>query len=123
MLRIDQVQRLAQQHGLSDSVATRLGYKHLDWVSKDTDNQFSHYPMYQHVYDVPDVNSNYDWPEGIADLIKGGPSYKDYNDGLGEDSQGIFLIRDYQIVPNANTDSGWSIVYNVSYVNPDQALM
>lgn len=123
MLRLDQVQRLIQQPGLFDAVGSRLGYRHLDWVSKDTDNQFSHFPRHYVTYDVPDQDDNYLWSEGLSDSLKLSPGYTSYNDGLGDDATGIYIIYEGLIRPNPDTPSGWSILYTVSFVDPDLPLM
>lgn len=123
MLRLDQVQRLIQQPRLFDEVGDKLGYKHLDWVSKDTDNQFSHYPRHYVQYDVPDAPNTYDWSLGISDAIKDMAGYKSYNDGLGDGVSGIYIVYEGLIRPNPDSPSGWSVLYTVSFVDPDMPLM
>ncbi|QQO90313.1 hypothetical protein pEaSNUABM5_00171 [Erwinia phage pEa_SNUABM_5] len=123
MLRQDQVQRLIQQRGLFDEIGTKLGYRHLDWISKDTDNQFSHFPRHAVHYDIPDQPDTYLWADGLAEAIKGGPGYTAYNDSLGDGATGIYLTYQAQLYPNPDTASGWSVVYLVSFVDPNMPLM
>ena len=123
MLRLDQVQRLIQQPGLFDALGTKLGYRHLDWVSKDTDNQFTHYPRHYVEYDVPDQYDTYLWVDGLAERIQGMAGYTTYNDSLADDATGIYLVYEGLIRPNPDTPSGWSILYTIGFVDPDLALM
>lgn len=123
MLRIDQAQRLIEKPGLFDAVAARLGYRHLDWVSKDTDGQFTHFPRHYVSFDIPDQPDDYLWSERLTDGLKASPGYTSYNDGLGEGVDGIFIIYTGQIVPNPDTPSGWTALFTASFVDPDLPLM
>lgn len=115
MLRLPQVQKLLEQPGLFDNVAARLGYRHLDWISKDTDNQFRHFPRHYVQYDIPDANDTYQWAEGLTEALKTSPGYTAYNSGLNG-SQGLFMFFDGSVRPNPDSPSGWSAFYTVAFV-------
>ncbi|AXG66557.1 hypothetical protein JA33_153 [Dickeya phage vB_DsoM_JA33] len=106
---------------LNHAVCRVLGYNHYDWISKDVDAYFAHVPERHKVtYEIPEearvqgLNA-----QEIADAIKAGPYYTEYNDALQEGQQGRMVIHDYQIFPSEKSTSGWRVVFSYSFIQFD----
>ncbi|QYW03472.1 hypothetical protein pEaSNUABM34_00170 [Erwinia phage pEa_SNUABM_34] len=126
MLTVKQLQSYMNNRGLIHAVALRMGYRHLDWISKDTDMQAEHWPKYSYSWPVPDSPYDLDdWAINIADALKLEPSYVEYNPILEDPDKvkGIIMVYGYRYHPNKNTPSGWNVVFQYTYVDPTLALM
>lgn len=128
MLTIKQLQSYMNNRGLIHALAYHMGYKHLDWISKDTDMQAEHWPKYSYSWPVPDGPFDLDnWAISMADAFKLEPSYVAYNPTLevpdADPLGGIIMVYGFRFHPNRNVDSGWNIVFQYTYVDPRLALM
>ena len=122
-MRLDQLQRYMQQHGLIHAVAYLMDYKHLDWISKDTDMQAEHWQKHSLSWAVPDGEYDLDnWAIDIADKLKQEQAYIQYDPTLNS-NRGIIMVYGFRIHPNSNTPSGWNVVFQYTYVDPEMALM
>lgn len=123
MIRLDQLQNYATQKGLVRAIAFNMGYRHLDWISKDTDMQAAHWQKYQVSWAVPDGPFDLDnWAKSIALALEGEEAYAEYNPTLS-DEKGLILIYGWRFHPDAALPSGWRVVYQYTYIDPTMALM
>jgi len=132
-MRLDQATRIMNDNrNLGDQIGLKMGYRHLDWIAKDTDMMVRHFIQHAFVWDIPEIDPakplRYDdIVADLYDLIIAMPYYTEYNDGLPEEDgkpmQGIFILRDYQIQINPETESGFSVIFRVSFVDPNLPLM
>ncbi len=122
-MRLDRLQHYLNNRGLARAISHHLGYRHLDWISKDTDMQAAHWPRYFVVWDVPEDDYDFDaWSIGIADILREEAPFTSYHPTL-DDDQGVFMLYGYRIQANPDTDSGWSLVFEYTYIDPKLALM
>lgn len=123
MLRVDQVQRYIARSDLSHSIALRMNYKHLDWISKDTDMQADHWEKHTLSWEVPDTPFDFDgWAIDIASKLEAESAYEIYNPTLNS-NKGLILIYGARIVPSPNVPSGFIVAFTYTYIDPTLALM
>lgn len=122
-MRLDQLQRYMEQHGLIHAVAFHMDYKHLDWISKDTDMQAEHWQKHSLSWEVLDGAFDLDgWAKDIAAKLMASPAYIDYNPTLNG-NKGIIMVYGFRFHANPQAASGWNIVFTYTYVDPEMPLM
>ncbi|EBY9527608.1 hypothetical protein D5P86_01335 [Salmonella enterica subsp. enterica serovar Infantis] len=122
-MRLDQLQRYVQTHGLIHAVAFHMDLDHLDWISKDTDMQADHWNKHSLSWPVLDGVFDLDnWAKDIAQKLEAEPAYVEYQPTIGS-NKGIILVYGFRIHPNPQTPSGWNVVFQYTYVDPEKPLM
>lgn len=124
-MRLDQLQRYMSQHGLAHAIALHMNYRHLDWISKDTDMQASHWQKHSLSWAVPEGAFDFDnWAIDIAQKLMAEEAYIIYNPIVDpEDKQGVIMIYGFRYHQNPQAESGWNVVFEYTYIDPDLALM
>lgn len=123
-MRQDQVLHLFSKSEFPDlnhAVCRALGYSHFDWISKDVDAYLAHVPERQRVtYEIPEESRVQGLnAQEIADVIKAGSYFTEYNDALEDGQQGRLILHDYQIFPSDTSTSGWRVVFSYSFIQFD----
>ncbi|QZE56363.1 hypothetical protein pEaSNUABM23_00165 [Erwinia phage pEa_SNUABM_23] len=122
-MRLDQLQRYMTEHGIPRAVAYHMDLNHLDWISKDTDMQASHWPKHTVSWEVPEGPFDFDaWSESIAAKMKLETAYTEYEPTLAG-HRGILMFYGFRFHENKQTASGWNIVFEYTYVDPQMPLM
>lgn len=122
-MRLDQLQRHMNEHGYAHAIAYHLGVAHLDWISKDTDMQAEHWLKHSLSWEVPEDYDFDGWAKDIADKLKLEAAWLEYEPTLEPDTKGKLMIYGYRIHPNKDAASGWNIVWQYTYIDPELALM
>ena len=123
-MRLDQLQRYMSEHGIPHAVALRMGLKHLDWISKDTDMQAEHWQKYSLSWEVPEGAFDLDdWAISIADALKLEEAFKIYEPTLDADDVGLIMIYGFRFHEDKTVASGWRVVFQYTYIDPDMPLM
>ncbi|UAW53279.1 hypothetical protein pEaSNUABM30_00161 [Erwinia phage pEa_SNUABM_30] len=123
-MRLDQLQRYMNEHGIPRAVALHMGLKHLDWISKDTDMQAEHWQKHSYSWEVPEGPFDLDnWAISIADALKLEEAFTIYDPTLAEGSTGILMFYGYRFHNNPEAASGWNVVFLYTYVDPEMPLM
>lgn len=124
-MRLDQLQRYMAEHGLTHAIAYHMGVDHLDWISKDTDMQAEHWPKHSMSWEVPEGEYDLDnWAKDIAAKLLLEPSWIAYKDDvLLPEAKGKWLLYGFRYHNNPQADSGWNIVFQYTYIDPELALM
>lgn len=122
-MRLDQLQRYMTEHGIPRAVAYHMNLNHLDWISKDTDMQASHWPKHTVSWEVPEGAFDFDaWAIDIASKLEAESAYEIYNPTLNS-NKGLILIYGARIVPAPNVPSGFIVAFTYTYIDPTMALM
>lgn len=123
-MRLDQLQRHMNEHGFPRAIALHMGLKHLNWISKDTDLQAEHWDKFTISWEVPEAPFDFDaWATSIADALKLEEAYTIYEPTLGADAVGIIMFYGFRYHEDKNVASGWRVVFQYTYVDPEMALM
>lgn len=123
-MRLDQLQRYMNEHGIAHAVALRMDLKHLDWISKDTDMQAEHWQKHSLSWEVPEGPFDLDdWAISIADALKLEEAFKIYQPTLDADDVGLIMFYGFRFHEDKTVASGWRVVFQYTYIDPDMPLM
>jgi len=123
-MRLDQLQRYMKEHGIPHAVALHMGLKHLDWISKDTDMQAEHWQKHTLSWEVPEGPFDLDsWAISIADALKLEEAFTIYEPTLAPEAKGLILFYGFRFHEDKTVASGWRIVFQYTYVDPEMPLM